>query len=54
MVKVLRRPIESALAAGIGVVDQLPGSVPTALAVALPQRHLQCIQNELGLLGGRG
>src|SRR5512132_2879323 len=43
--KVLRRPLESALAAGIGVADQ-----PVQDADAPPDGHLQGVQDQFGAL----
>src|SRR5674476_933250 len=45
-IKVLRRPVESALAAVIGVMDELVEVV--AVAVALPDRLLEGVQGEVG------
>src|SRR5215218_979811 len=41
-------------AAGIGVMDQLPGLGRAALAAALPQRHPQRCHHQFGGLAGRG
>jgi hypothetical protein len=43
MVEVLRRPIESALPAPVGVVDE-----PVQGGVAAPDGHLQCVQGQVG------
>src|SRR5665647_2663550 len=51
-IKVLRRPVESALGTGITVVDQPAHVVPGAAAV--PQRHVQGVQRQVGLHGPRG
>jgi hypothetical protein len=39
MIKVLRRPLESALRSGVGVVNQVDGDDRMALSVAFPDRH---------------
>jgi hypothetical protein len=41
-VRVLRRPLESALAALIGVVDQ------TGVGLSARDRHVQCVDDEIG------
>jgi hypothetical protein len=45
MIEVLRRPIESALHAPVGVVDQ----VREGLVLAGPDGHLQGVESEIGL-----
>jgi hypothetical protein len=47
---VLRRLIESALRARVAVMYQLPVNVGLPVAVTLPQPHLQCVDDQLGLL----
>ena len=53
MIKVLRRPVESADAAGIRVMRQ-PGEVAGALASAGPERHFEAVQHERGGHARRG
>src|SRR4029077_19677994 len=50
---VLRRPVESALRAGVAVMDQ-PGIDAVIGMIAPPQRHLQCRRHHRGVLNGGG
>jgi hypothetical protein len=54
VIEVLRQPIESALTAGVVVVDELAGGHRVSVVVALPGRHPDWDQDEVGDLGGRG
>jgi hypothetical protein len=51
MIKVLRRPFESALAAGVVVMDQ-PREIADTVATPCPDRHLEGIEDQFG--GHRG
>ncbi len=48
MIEVLRRPVESALATGVGVVDQ-PAQVADAVTVAGPDRVLETVHHKFGV-----
>lgn len=51
----LRRPVESALRPGIGVMYQLALPIGVLVAITLPQGHLESVQDEPCLLrGGSG
>lgn len=46
-IEVLRRPVDSALAAAVVVVDQ-PGEVGDAFPLSRPDRLLDCVEDERG------